>query len=173
MPRTPTTSSCRPATPRADLYACVESGTPGIWRKIAGPGTAGAFHVIEPVRMHDSRIAAVPNNSRIEPNQSKTIVVADGRDLAGAVIAAGAVPDGATAMSFNLTIAGTGAGNFLSVVPGDASGFNSSSINWAGPGQVVANGLTVGVDAARSVKVFRGAGTGGTDFIIDVNGFWR
>ncbi len=156
-----------------EFWACVRGGIPGTWRKLAGPDTAGSFHAIEPVRMFDSRVLAFPNSGRLEPNQSRTISVADGRNLAGAVIAPGAVPEGATAISFNLTVDNTGAGNFLSVVPGDATDANSSSINWSGPGQVVANGLIVGIDAARSVKVFCGDGSGGTDFIIDVNGFWR
>jgi hypothetical protein len=35
----------------------VGNGTPGTWRKVAGPATAGSLHVSEPTRVNDSRWA--------------------------------------------------------------------------------------------------------------------
>ena len=51
------------------------------------------------------------------------------------------------------------------MLPGDATTFNVSSINWSASNSTVANGLIVGIDATRSVKVFCGFGTGGTDYL--------
>lgn len=157
-----------------DVWGCIADGTPGTWRKLFGPRTAGAFHVLDnPVRMFDSRKPGFPNSGRLERNQSRVVSVADGRNTEGVVIAPDAVPEGATAISFNLTVDRTGPSNFLAVVPGSAGGFNSSSINWTSANNALANGLTVGINAAREIKVFCGNGTGGTDFLIDVNGYYR
>ena len=39
-----------------DMWVCVAAGSPGTWRKIAGPSASGAFHVLElAVRAYDSR----------------------------------------------------------------------------------------------------------------------
>ena len=39
----------------SNLWACVVNGTPGTWRKLAGAGTAGSLHPVEPTRVYDSR----------------------------------------------------------------------------------------------------------------------
>ena len=38
-----------------ELWLCTAAGSPGTWRQIAGPTTAGAFHAISPRRVYDSR----------------------------------------------------------------------------------------------------------------------
>lgn len=60
---------------------------------------------------------------------------------------------------------------YLFVVPGDATASNGSSINWFGPNQDPANGLTAKLDANRQVQVFCG-GDSATDFMIDVTGYY-
>ena len=37
------------------IWACVTAGNPGVWRKVAGTATAGAFHAIDGGRAYDSR----------------------------------------------------------------------------------------------------------------------
>ena len=106
------------------------------------------------------------------PFASRVISVKDGRNSAGGVTAADVVPDGATAVSFNVTATGTTGPNFLSVVPGDAAGFTTSNLNWTGAGESIANGGIVKLDATRQVKVFIGANTGSTHVIIDVSGYY-
>jgi hypothetical protein len=81
------------------------------------------------------------------------------------------IPVGAKAIAYNLTIVGTTGAGYLSVGPGDATTAGGSSINWSGPDQVLANGLTVTLDAWRQIKVFAGPG-GGTHFLIDVLGYY-
>jgi len=161
-----------PAAPgTSDLWACVADGTPGVWRKLAGPGTAGSFHPIDPVRAFDSRRPA-PSPGLIASGASRVISVADGRDLAsGAVTVANAVPSGATAITYNLTITGTGGAGFLAVSPGDAVALGASTINWAGSSVTIANAGVSKLDGSRQIKVFAG-GAGSTHFIVDVTGFY-
>lgn len=134
---------------------------------------APAFTPIDPARVYDSRFAAyAPNNGVMAPNTSRVVPVKDGRDTAGAVVAANVVPEGAVAVAINVTVAGPTGPNFLSVVPGDAAAFTASTINWPG-GFDAANGAIVKLDANRQLKVFCGDQTGSTHVIIDVTGYYR
>jgi hypothetical protein len=154
-----------------NLWHCVAAGTPGTWRKLSGPSTGGAFHPIDPVRVYDSRSAA-PTPGALGSGSSRVVSVADARDgTTGAVVTAGAVPAGATAIAYNLTVVDTIGSGFLSVAPGNAASSPSSSINWSATGQILANGLIGKVHTDRTVKVFCGGG-GTTHFVIDVTGYW-
>lgn len=131
---------------------------------------------ISPVRVYDSRWAAGAATAGltlgpITGGQSRTVSVADGRNLGtGAVTTAGAVPAGASAVAYNLTLSNTTGIGFLAVTPGGSATYSSSSINWDSAGQLIANGLIVGIDGSRAVKVFAGGNT--TNFIIDVVGYF-
>lgn len=155
----------------ADLWLCVASGNPGTWRKLGGPATAGAFHPIDPARVYDSRLPAF-GPSRLAPNTSRVISVADGRDGAGNINVANVVPAGATAVAFNITAASPTGPNYLAVTAGDAVGFTTSTINFPG-GFDAANGSTVRLDASRQIKVFCGDQPGLTDVIVDIVGYYR
>ena len=163
-----------------NLWFCIGPSSPatlaGKWIKIAGPASAGAFHPISPARVYDSRgnmgaTAAGP----IAQTQSRVIPVGDARNLNGTIATPNVVPPGATAITFNLTVTGTtGAFGYLSLVPGDAASFTTSTINWDGPGKSLANGGTIKLDANRQVKVFCSdpAAISSTEFIIDVTGYY-
>jgi len=143
----------------------------GVYRKLGGPDTAGQFHAISPVRVYDSR-SALPTPGKLVVGSPRVVSVKDGRNQAtGAVTLADAVPAGATAVFYNLTISATEGSGYLSVVPGDAATESGSSINWTSAGLDIANGLVGKVDASRQVKVFAGGG-GTTHFIIDVTGYY-
>lgn len=150
-----------------NLWFCTVAGTPGTWRKLSGPSAAGALHAISPARAYDSRWTGGP----LATNTSRIVSVADGHTLAGAVNAANVVPTGATAVAYNITITQTVGSGFLSVTPGNATDITTSAINWASSGLNLANGLIVGLDTARQIKVFCGGG-GSTDFIVDINGYF-
>jgi hypothetical protein len=154
------------------LWFCVESGSPGTWRELAGPTTAGSFHPIDPVRAFDSRVAAFAGSGLLAPNATKTISVANGHDAVGGVTSADAVPEGATAVAYNVTVTATTGPNFVSVVPGDAASYTTSTLNWGGVGASLANGSVVKLDADRQVRVFGGDQTGSTHVIFDVLGFF-
>ena len=158
----------------ADLWYCVESGTPGRWQKLAGRSSAGAFHAVTPIRVYDSR-AAAPLAGALVKGQQRVLSVADGRDLAtGAVIALDVVPAGATAVAVNLTITATTGSGFLSLAPGSTERLGASSINWWSDGITVANGLVVALDDERHLKVFCEGSPGcGTELVVDVQGYWR
>jgi hypothetical protein len=144
------------------LWICTAAGTPGTWREIAGPTTAGAFHAIAPRRVYDSR-----PNDRLAPGADRTVSVANSTD--GTV---DVVPVGATAVSLTVTVTGTeGAGGFVAVRPAGTGYNGTSSVNWFGPGQNLATTVITGVDADRQI-VLR-AGEQYTHIVVDVTGFYR
>ena len=154
-----------------ELWFCVESGSPGDWRKLAGPETAGAFHAIAPARGYDSR-RPTPLPGAISSGSNRVVSVKDGRVAAsGAVDLADVVPAGARAVAYNVTIAETVGTGFLSVTPGDTASSEASSINWSASGLILANAGIVKLDDNRSIKVFCGGG-GTTQFLIDVTGYF-
>jgi hypothetical protein len=163
----------------AGLLRVASNGTlwfgfaPGKWMELGGGTGSGAFHAINPVRVYDSR-SANPQPGKIRKGQSRLVSIADGRNPTnGAVTTPDAVPAGARAVTFNLTVVNTeGRGN-LAVVPGSATGATASTINWpANNIGAIANGSVSHVDPNRRVRVFC-AGSGATDFVLDVTGYYR
>jgi hypothetical protein len=152
-----------------NLWYCYATN---LWQRIGGPGIAGGFHAIAPIRAFDSRVAATPGSGVFVASVGRVISIKDGRDqTTGAVTAANAIPVGAKAISFNVTAVETTAPSFLAVVPGDVASTDVSSLNWTGPGAIIGNASTVGVDGTRSVRII--AGPGGTfHAVIDVNGYY-
>jgi hypothetical protein len=158
-----------------NLWLNVLAGTPGSWRKLAGPATAGSFHPISQVRVYDSRSPA-PTPGKLATGGSRVVSVKDGRDpSSGNPTALNAVPLGATAVTGNITVTNTtgNLGGFLTIMPGDAAALVGSSVNWFGPGQNTANSFTAKLDASRQLKIFAGgAPAPDTDFIIDITGYY-
>ena len=137
-----------------------------------GPAPAGEAHFLPvPLRAYDSR-SAVPI-AKIQPNETRVISLATGKDALGASFIA--VPPGATAAIVTLTITETGIGiggngGFLTMYSNAvALQPATSSINWAGVDQNVAVNAQVAVDSAGMVKV--AAGANATHFVIDVVGY--
>jgi hypothetical protein len=150
-------------------WLCVADGLPGTWRKLGGTNTAGALHAIDPVRAFDSRWAG---GTRLSNGLNKVVSVADGHDSNGVVNSPNVVPVGATAISYVLTVTKTTGSGYLSATPGGSTSSTSSSINWFGENQDIANGLIVALDANRQIKVFGGGG-GSTDYVVDITGYFR
>jgi hypothetical protein len=124
----------------------------------AGPAAADPivplYIPVDPERLYDSREVGGP----ILSGQTRTLF-------------AGGPPDPLFAACFNVTVVSTtGSSGFLSLFPGDIAWPGTSSINWFGPGQVLANNaLTTLSTADGSIKVRCGAtGGGGTHFILDL-----
>jgi hypothetical protein len=142
------------------------------WQRLGGPAAAGAFHPIAPVRVLDTRKAAFPSDGVFTASTSRVISVKDGRDKdTGAVTAANAVPEGATAVTFNVTAVDTGSRNFLAVVPGDVTTTSVSTVNWPGPVTAIANASVSKLDGSRQLRII--AGPGGTfHAIIDITGYY-
>ncbi|NND74580.1 MAG: hypothetical protein HKN44_06195 [Ilumatobacter sp.] len=149
------------------LWCCVGSGTPGSWRRLAGPATAGAVHAINPRRVYDSRFV----DGALAAGAERVIAVNDGIDVeSGAVNAVNVVPAGATAIYFNLAITETVGGGFLQLAPGTATVVTAATINWSGPNETISNASFSSIDTDRQVKILSG-GTGSTQFIIDITGY--
>lgn len=179
FPATPPTGTTVPGTlAKADDGSLWYSAVAGAWIKLAGPtggAGAGTFHVVAPVRVYDSRNTS-PAPGKLALGQNRVVSVADARnETTGLVTTANVVPAGATAVVANLTITETEGdlGGFLSVVPGDATALSGSSINWSGPNQNIANGLTAKISADRKVNVFcGGVATSKTHFVLDISGYY-
>jgi hypothetical protein len=82
------------------------------------------------------------------------------------------VPQNATAVSVNVTVAGPTAPGYLTIFPAGAPLPLASMLNY-GSGQIRANNAIVPIGTGGSIAVFCGQGSGTTEFIIDVNGYFQ
>ncbi len=118
----------------------------------------------DPQRAFDSRpgnAPANPNKGRFAKGETRLIDLTQFTDL----------PAGARGVLINLTVNEPTLSGFLTVFNGataDAARPNASSINWGVGTQVIANGLTIGVSATGTIKVYA---FDATDVIIDVMGY--
>ncbi|MGB8861884.1 MAG: hypothetical protein WCC60_21695, partial [Ilumatobacteraceae bacterium] len=155
-----------------DLWMCVEAGTPGKWRKITGLTAAGSFHAITPTRVYDSR-QPQPSPGPLSNGQNRTITVKDARTVnGGAITITNAIPTGATAVAANITITATTGTGFLAINPGGNTTVTASTINWFGPDQTIANGVTLTLNTNRELTAICDGGGGSTHFIIDITGYY-
>jgi hypothetical protein len=127
---------------------------------------------ITPVRVFDSRFS-----SNITPGAPRTINVKDAIDVStGGVVTPGAIPQGATAISFTLTVTATVGAGYLAVLPGITSSVTASTINWYASGQTLAAGgiVLLGTGAAeRKVTLVLGGTPGAsTHAILDITGYY-
>ena len=153
------------------LWSCVVAGAPGVWRKLAGPTTAGSLHTVTPTRVYDSR-SPQPLPGMLDTNQPRTISVADGRKpISGNVQTVDLVPPGATAIACNITITETIGSGFATVNPGINEVISASTINWSHSDQTMANGIIVGIDDERRITLIAGGG-GSTHIIVDITGYF-
>lgn len=153
-----------------------DAGNNARWRKLAGPATAGTFHAITPFRAYDSRSIA-PSPGVLATGSNRTVSIKDARDGSGSVIQTNVVPAGATAIAANVTVTDTnateGQGGFLCVNPGGNTTVATSTVNWFGSNQKIANGVSLTLDAERQVTVICGGHDGAsTNFVIDVSGYY-
>lgn len=154
-----------------DLWFCADDNSATKrWRKLSGRAVAGAYHALTPGRVHDSR----PAGGGVGPlaaGANRTISVANSINSVGAVVTANFVPAFASAVVANVTAVNTvNAGN-LAVNPGGSTSTATSVVNWNASGAVVGNGITLALNSNRQLTVVC-SGTGSTNFIIDVFGYF-
>ncbi|MEQ1702939.1 MAG: hypothetical protein ABMA25_22765, partial [Ilumatobacteraceae bacterium] len=155
-----------------DVWCCVATGSPGVWRKVAGGATAGQFHPITPARVYDSRKPAPA--SPLATGANRLVTIANKIDANGAIAFANIVPSFATAIAYNLTVVNTvGTNGYLAVNPGGITAVSASAINWNASGQTLANASVVQINSSRQVTVVCGGTSTSTNFIIDVVGYYR
>lgn len=154
------------------VWFCFETGTPGKWRKLAGPTTAGAFHPLSPGRVYDSR-QTLPTPGTLATPATRTISVADRRNpTGGGVVQADFVPAGAIAVAANITVISVAGRGFLTVNPGGVTTADASTINWFAAGQNLANGVILSLNTNRELTVVAGGAGASTNFIVDITGYW-
>ena len=142
-------------------------GSGATWKTLSNP----TFVPVTPFRVYDSRKVT---NGRLNKGENAVVDCSDARAADHSVATADALPEGATAIAYNLTATGTGGAGFLSVAPGDVASTTVSTINWSASNIDIANSSIVKVDANRQVKVFCDGYPGAaSDFIIDVVGFYK
>lgn len=158
-----------------DLWLCVADGTPGTWRKIAGPATAGSFHALTPGRVYDSRANLPGPVAPLTLGFNRTISVAGRRDLTtGEVLQTDFVPAGATAIACNLTVVSTTGAGYLVANPGGVTAVNAATINWSTSGQILNNGVILTLNATRELTIVAGGSSGSSaHVVIDVTGYYR
>jgi hypothetical protein len=148
------------------LWFCVNPGTPGFWRKLAGPSTAGSLHLLNaPVRVYDSRATDPPFTAtpkgKLQDGAVRTVLI-DTATMVGPVLG----------LLMNVTVVNTSAGGFLSVYRSGIAWPGTSSMNWFQPNTVLANMVVTRTASTAQVgfdvKVAPGAET---DFIVDVVGY--
>lgn len=137
------------------------------------PGAGALFYPITPARAYDSR-QAMPQGGALSNAGQRAVFVGDGRDAAGAVVTTAAVPTGASAVAYNVTVPlnPSTSGGHLRVWPAQHDVPNASVLNWAAGGSTRANGSIVGVSDQRQVKIYNGCGEG-NHVVLDVLGYYR
>jgi len=116
-----------------------------------------------PVRIYDSR----PGNTPLGVVKGKT--TAGGERVIDSTIGAGVPAGVASAVEVNVTVTDTDTTGWLALFANGVAWPGTSTINWSATGTIVANSVTVAVDALARFKV-RAAGA--THFVCDVTGYY-
>ena len=149
-----------------DLWLCTVAGTPGTWRKVGGPATAGALHVLGvPVRIYDSRPGTTPAVG------SKTKFAANDTRILDVKANASGVPADATAVLVTLLIVNASAGNANFTIGADGQAKPSSNtMVWGGSDGRHSSLALSALGPQAKVKVSPSIAT---DLVVDVVGYYR
>lgn len=82
------------------------------------------------------------------------------------------LPAGAKLALANVTITETEGAGYLSLFPAGTPFPGTSTINWSGPGAIVANDTTVAVSTSGALSVYCGGTSARTHVIIDLLGYY-
>jgi len=119
-----------------------------------------SFTPVSPQRAYDSRVAN-GGPGPLSPEGS--------RDIS---LTSGGPPLGASSVLINLTVVNTVNSGYLTVYDTGAALPNVSNVNWYKSRQITANNATPSLSSVGDVTVACG-GTGATDFLIDVFGYYE
>ncbi len=152
----------------ADLWLCVVQGTPGTWRKLGGPKTAGQFHVLDtPARVYDSRPFTTPDVG------SKTPLAANVNRTVDLKANNSTVPADAIAVTVNLLLINlvAGTGNFTIWANGATKPLANTMVfqNTASANRASTLAITK-VDTAALCQINSSLKT---DIVVDVVGYYR
>lgn len=136
------------------------------------------FVPITPARVFDSRCTGAGGKLAVGAPRTVNVKNAHNPDASTcAVSTANAIPAGATAVSYNLTITNTNSTwGSIDLLPGTSTTITGSSINWTAPGTTLANGgvikLGTGSAERKITAVMSGPATATVDFVIDITGYY-
>jgi len=138
--------------------------------------SALSLYPITPVRVFDSRFSGF--GGPIAYGGSRTVNVKDAINTStGVVTITNAIPQGARAVAFNLTVTGTVGAGWVAVVPGTSTTVATSTINWSASGTTIANGGVVALGsgtAERQITLVVGGHKGcSTQAIVDITGYYQ
>ena len=140
------------------VWACVTAGNPGVWRKVVGPATAGAFHAIDGGRAYDSRTSGAGGRITSGTNRLVTIPTS-------------LAPGGSEAITYLLTVRDTSGSGGLTVYPANRPRPTiQSAIWWAANQSHVVGGVTK-LGPGREIRVY--CSSGSTHITLDVTGYYR
>jgi hypothetical protein len=122
----------------------------------AAPPGASTYAPVAPYRILDTRDGTGFAQRRVNAGEAFTLA------LTG-------VPAGATAVVLNLTATDAADAGYVTVYPTGFARPNASSINVSGPGQTIANLVTVPVGAGNTVDIFAQPSV---NLVADVQGYY-
>lgn len=128
-----------------------------------GAAVRGAWVTYQP--MATRHFVPVTPQRRLDTRQSGGIVT-PGQDR---MVTFADLPENAIAVALNVTLTGTLSSGWLAVYPWGGSAGGTSTVNWTGPAQTVANSTTVGLGG--STVSFTTGGAGSTHVIVDLLGY--
>jgi hypothetical protein len=130
-------------------------------------GNPGVFVPFTPCRILDTRNAAGSYGGPALAAATPRTITVNGNPGCTGIVA------GALAYSVNLTVTNTLGAGFVQAYPAGGSAGGSSSVNYSGAGQTIANAAIVPAGTGGNAnRITVMAGVSGTDLIIDVNGYF-
>ena len=148
------------------LWYCTASGSPGTWQRLGAAGTAGALTLIAPARVYDSRSGQEPLGvfkGRLNPGDNRAV---------DCTVNSSGVPADAKGVLLNLTAAGPVSTGNLAVYPDGTPAPATSTVNYRA-GQNIANATASGCGPDAKIRVQCGpTSAGGTDFVVDIVGYY-
>ncbi len=165
-----------PAPGGAAEYKVIERSAGGdASAPLVAAGVAGLYVPISPYRTWDSRDFVDGKLISLNDANGQAIALDILVDQDGIL----AIPETATAITYNVTIVNQTSAGFLtvsSVLQPPSEAIRTSTVNWSGPGGAIANGSAVAVNVFEGEPGYIGVMVGGpgatTDFIIDVTGYY-
>ena len=146
-----------------NLYLCVTSGSPGVWRKVIGVPVGYRNGTISflatPIRVYDSR----PSDNPLVGNAARNVQVT------GVNIGGVQVPPGATGCIGNLTVVRPTTSGYLVIYPQGSHTPSSSTVNFVAF-QTIPNSFWVGLSGSGQVTV-HALQSGNCQFIVDIAGY--
>ena len=133
-----------------NVWCCVVAGSPGTFRKVAGPSSAGSFHFLAvPFRAYDSRPSGAPATGVKAP-----LVAIAARSLGLSSI----VPPGTIGVALNVAIVSIVSPGYIAVYATGIAYPGTSSVNWTTTGQILSNFVFSAVSASASLELYCGQG---------------